>query len=365
MQESRTSSLSPWVWSAAIWFGIALFDATDTVANMHAMGMHHDWTHLFFMVFVPWLPWAVASPLVLRLGRRYPITFSRSITARSWGIGVHLGACLSIGLVQGAISTALHKAWNPYLENPAPGPFLDLWVANLFGGLLGYLILYTFILMIGHVIDSRARLAQQQVETAKLNAQLSKAQLDALRRQIEPHFLFNTLNSVAGLVRERRNDDAVTMVAALSDFLRRTLEESNGQLTSLGEEMKFLREYLAIQKLRFAERLQVKVEIPEELLAAQVPSLVLQPVVENAVKHGISKLVRGGEIRVAAARSNGTLRLSVCNDGPQFESGHNGVGLSNLRMRLAGLYGENFELTTRNQDRGGVEVALSVPFSEA
>lgn len=365
MQERRRSSRSPWLWSAAIWFGIALFDATETVANMRAMGMHHDWTHLFFMVFIPWLPWAIASPLVLRLARKYPIVPSAPNVASLRGLAVHLGTCLSIGFVQGAISTALHRAWNPYLEDPPPGSFLNLWIANLFGGLLGYLILYTFILLIGHVMDSRARLAQQQVETARLNAQLSKAQLEALRRQIEPHFLFNTLNSVAGLIREKRNDDAVTMVAALSDFLRRTLEESDGQLTSLAEEMKFMREYLDIQKLRFAERLQLRVEVPEELLDAQVPSLVLQPVVENAVKHGISKLVRGGEIRIAAARSNGTLHLSVCNDGPEFKAGHNGVGLSNLRMRLAGLYGDKFELITRNQERGGVQVALSVPFREA
>src|SRR5215472_16360580 len=138
MQEARSASLSPWLGNAVIWFGIALFDATDTVANMRAMGMHHDWTHLFIMVFASWLPWAVASPIVLRLGRRYPLTLAGPRAAWARGVAVHLGTGLGIGLVQGAISTALHKAWNPYLEDPAPGPFLSLWAANFFGGLLGY-----------------------------------------------------------------------------------------------------------------------------------------------------------------------------------------------------------------------------------
>jgi len=228
------------------------------------------------------------------------------------------------------------------------------------------LLLYAAILAISYILDARERLMREQTETARLNEQLSKAQLDALRRQIEPHFLFNTLNAIAGLVREKRNEAAVSMIAGLSDFLRRVLDDSNRQQVPLGEEMEFLKKYLDIQKLRFAERLDLKMDVPEELLDAQVPSLILQPMVENAVKHGIAKRVQGGAIRISAFRSNGRLTLSVYNDGPKlpldWEKTHSGIGISNVRTRLQGLYGDGFELNMKNQEPGGVEVSVSVPF---
>src|SRR5262249_22735923 len=148
------------------------------------------------------------------------------------------------------------------------------------------------------------------------NEQLSKAQFDALRRQIEPHFLFNTLNAIAGLVREKKNDEAVSMIVGLSDFLRSVLEDRNRQQVPLQQEMELMERYLEIQKVRFADRLQLNVDVPSELLPARVPSLVLQPLVENAIKHGIAKRAQGGAIRVAASRTNGMLSLRVYNDGP-------------------------------------------------
>jgi LytS/YehU family sensor histidine kinase len=236
---------------------------------------------------------------------------------------------------------------------------------KFYNGLLEYLFLYGAILLVSHILDSRERLAFQQTESARLNEQLSKAQLNALRRQIEPHFLFNTLNAIAGLVRERRNDAAVSMIAKLSDFLRRVVEDSNRQEVPLGEEMEFVQKYLDIQKVRFAERLQLSVDVPSELFAAQVPSLILQPMVENAVKHGIAKRVQGGAIRIAASRSNGRLALRIYNDGPalpaSWEETHSGTGISNVRTRLERLYGDGFELSMKNQGSGGVEVMVSVP----
>ena len=210
-------------------------------------------------------------------------------------------------------------------------------------------------------------MAFQQTETARLNEQLSKAQLNALRQEIEPHFLFNTLNAVAGLVREGRNDVAVSMIAGLSDFLRRVLEDSTRQQVPLGEEMEFAQKYLDIQKVRFAERLQFSVDVPRELYVAQVPSLILQPMVENAVKHGIAKRAQGGSIRIVASRCNGMLTLSVCNDGPSLPAGwemtRSGIGISNVRTRLQALYGDTFELSMRNRNTGGVEVSVSMPFA--
>jgi two-component system, LytTR family, sensor kinase len=362
MGVTRKLSESPrWVWIAAIWCGIGLFDATQTLFVMRAEGMHHFWLRLFFTLLFSWLPWVLATPLVLRLGRRYPAGQWRRLS--TWL--THLSACAAIGLVY-AGWVALWEEWlNPWALSPGPDPFAQLWLRKFDNGLLSYLILYGVILLVSSMQDSRERLARQQAETARVNEQLSQAQLNALRRQIEPHFLFNTLNAIAGLVREKRNDAAVDMIAGLSDFLRRVVEESGRQQVPLGEELDFAQKYLDIQKVRFAERLQVSVDVPSELFPAQVPSLILQPMVENAVKHGIAKRVQGGAIRIAASRCNGRLTLRVYNDGPGLPAGwektRTGVGISNARTRLQNLYGDEFELSMQNQEPGGVEISVSVP----
>jgi len=353
-----------WFWVALIWFGIALFGATQTVVSMRAEGMHHAWLRLFATTLLAWLPWALATPLVVRIGRQFPPSHLRPFSV--WF--AHLGTFIGINLISAAWNTWLEKLLNPYALNPPPGPFTSILFAQFYNGILFGLILYASILAISYVLDSRERLALQQTETARLNEQLSKAQLDALRRQIEPHFLFNTLNAVAGLVREKKNEEAVTMIAALSDFLRRTLEESSRQQVPLGEELEFLQKYLDIQKVRFADRLQLSVNVPLDLAVAQVPFLILQPVVENAIKHGIAKRVQGGAIRIDAFRSNGMLKLNVYNDGPSlpenWEESRSGIGITNMRTRLQSLYGDSFELSLRNQDPDGVELSVSLPFRE-
>lgn len=363
MDTVRKRRSSQWLWSALIWSGVGLFDATQNVFVMRSEGMHHAWGRLFLRLFIAWVPWALATPGVLFLGRRYPPTRLRPTFA--WGI--HLAGCLGIGLVFASWVAGLDILLNPWLNPGPPEPYLRAWRETFYNGLLADVILYGLILAIGYVLDSRERLTRQQTETARLNEQLSKARLNALRRQIEPHFLFNTLNAIAGLVREGRNDAAVSMIAGLSDFLRRVVEDSTRQEVPLGEEIEFLQKYVDIQKVRFGERLEVTVEIPQELFSAQVPSLILQPMVENAVKHGIAKRVQGGAIRVSAERSNGRLRLNVYNDGPQLPEdwAESGIGIPNVRARLRSLYGEAFELTMRNREPDGVEASVSVPFALA
>ena len=206
-------------------------------------------------------------------------------------------------------------------------------------------------------------------ETARLNEELSKAQLAALRRQMEPHFMFNTLNSIAGLVRDQRNDAAVSMIVGLSEFLRRASEDSHRSQVTLAEEVEYLQRYVDIQKVRFGERLRVSVDIPADLLDAQVPNLLLQPLVENAIKHGVAKRVAGGTVRVAGARRDGSLCLSVYNDGPSFpkdwQTNGAGVGLANLRTRLQILHGDASELRMRRAGADGVEVVVTLPLKEA
>jgi LytS/YehU family sensor histidine kinase len=178
--------------------------------------------------------------------------------------------------------------------------------------------------------------------------------------------LFNALNSIVALVRERRNEDAVGMLVALSDVLRRSIDDADQEI-ALKEELQFLRPYLEIQRVRFADRLQIEIDVAPELLDARVPSLVLQPIVENAIEHGIAKQAREGRVRVAASRSNGTLDLRVYNDGPPLADRQEhapGIGLSNVRTRLLHLYGDRFTLSLENRDVG-VEASLSLPYREA
>jgi two-component system, LytTR family, sensor kinase len=356
--------LPRWFLIAAIWFGVGLFDATQTVFTMRAEGMHHAWARLFFTLLFAWVPLALATPVVLMLGRRYPPWHLWAFSA--WII--HLLFCCAICLIASTWTAGFEVLLNPWADPSGPGTWSHLIFFRFFSGLISYLVLYIAILGIGYALDSRERLAHQQTETARLNEQLSKAQLSALRRQLEPHFLFNTLNSIAGLIRENRNDAAVNMIAGLSDFLRHVVEDSNRQEVQLEEEIEYTQKYLEIQKVRFAERLALTLEIPSELLRSQVPSLILQPMVENAVKHGIARRAQGGEIRITAFRSNGMLTLKVYNDGPSlaanYENAGSGVGISNARARLRGLYGDSFELKMQNQGSHGVEASVSVPFRE-
>lgn len=181
--------------------------------------------------------------------------------------------------------------------------------------------------------------------------------------------MFNTLNSITGLVRSQKNEAAVNMIVGLSEFLRRATEDSHRSQVTLAEEVEYLQRYLDIQKVRFGERLQVSVEIPEEILHAQVPNLLLQPLVENAIKHGIAQRVAGGTVRVTGACDNGHLRLSVYNDGPnipaQQEDAHTGVGLNNLRTRLRILHGDQSGLQLTRATSGEAEVVVTLPFSKA
>ncbi|HKD53000.1 MAG TPA: histidine kinase [Steroidobacteraceae bacterium] len=365
MTATRTGvHTTSWRWIAAIWCAGALFDASQTVLIMHAEGRHIAWLPLFATELVSWLPWALATPLVIHLARRYPIVRGMSVRTLS----VHLAAFAAISAVSETWFTVLQMLFNPWHNRKWP-TFVDTWTTTLIFQVLTFLIAYALILTVTYVVDARESMARQLTETARLNEELSKAQLAALRRQLEPHFMYNTLNSIAGLVRDQRNDAAVSMIVGLSEFLRRSSEDSHRSQVALQEEVEYLQRYLDIQKVRFGERLQVNVDIPEKLLRAKVPNLLLQPLVENAIKHGIAKRVAGGTVRVAGVCHNGNLCLSVYNDGPtlptDWEATRTGVGIGNLRTRLQILHGGESGLQLRSADPGGVEVVVTLPYREA
>jgi len=287
--------------------------------------------------------------------------------ARWRNLAVHLAAAFALSVVRIAWSAALESAFNPldHEDSSFRHEFLTMVYMQFHTGL----IIYGTTVAIDNTIDSIRRLARREAEAARLAGELSKAQLDALRRQLEPHFLFNTLNGIAGLVRERRNDDAVEMIAGLSGLLRRVLEDSGKHLVPLAEEVSFLETYVALQAMRLGNRLNVTLDIPLDLYAALVPQLLLQPLVENAIVHGIGKLVDGGRIFVKARASDGVLSISLYNDGPALALAaadeRAGVGLSNTRGRLVTLYGSGSTVELRNCEGAGVETVIKVPYRTA
>jgi two-component system LytT family sensor kinase len=364
MTESHTDVRpTRWPWIAAIWCAGALFDASQTVLFMHAIGKQHALL-IFGTELVSWLPWMLATPIVISLAERHAIFRATTIRAAA----VHLAAFAIISLVAEAWFSVLQMLFNPW-DYPQRPTFMDAWRSSLLFQILTFLIVYALILTVTYAMEARERMARQMMETARLSEELSKSQLAALRQQIEPHFMFNTLHSITGLVRDSKNDAAVSMIVGLSEFLRRALEDTHRSQVTLEEEVEYLQRYLDIQKVRFGERLQVKVDIPAELLRAQVPSLLLQPLVENAIKHGIAKRAAGGSVCVTGAYRGGTLYLSVYNDGPDvptdWQATRTGVGIGNLRTRLQILHGSESELKLRHADAGGVEAVVSLPLKES
>ena len=359
--SSFAPSKTRWAWIACLWMGLGMLTATQTVVGMRADGMQHQWGRLFLTLLLSCMIWAPATPFIQWLGQRFPLTRWRPLS--TWL--VHLLACTAVGLMYAAWAAWLQGMLRPWGSRADDRPLRTIFASIFSNDYLLFVILYAAVLAIDYALESRKRLAQRETEAARLSEELSKARLDALRRQLEPHFLFNTLNAVAGLVREERNDDAVTMIARLSDLLRRVLERSDQQEISLGEEMDMLGRYLDIQKMRFSDRLQVAVDVPQELLATRVPSLILQPMIENAIQHGIGRRVEGGAIEIGASRLDGLLTIRVRNDGPSlpadWEQVQRGIGISNVRRRLQSLYGKRCVLDIHNHTAGGVEVLLSFP----
>ena len=352
-----------WGWIALIWFAVALIDACQTVLFVHALGHQRPWLPVFGAELISWLPWVAATPLISDLARRHSPLRGMSFAI----VAKHVMAFITFSAVAEAWYVSLQTAYNPW-DYPQRLTFIDAWRTSLPYQAPTYLIVYGLIATLTLVMDARNDMARKITEAARLNEELSRAQLAALRRQVEPHFMFNTLNSIAGLVRDQRNDAAVSMIVGLSEFLRRTLADADRSEVTLAEEVEYLQRYLDIQKARFGDRLRVTLDIPADLLQAQVPNLLLQPLVENAIKHGIAKRVAGGTVCIGGAVRNGCLCLNVYNDGPSLPADgqvtNNGVGLGNLRTRLQILHGAGAGLQLRNADPGGVEVVVTLPFKE-
>lgn len=237
---------------------------------------------------------------------------------------------------------------------------------------LGTLLYDGFVLfawsLLYYGVNDWVELERQRERATKAEAMAHAARLRALQSQLEPHFLFNTLNAISTLVVEGQNSAAAHMIARLSDFLRLSLDTTETPEISVAEELEFVRRYLEIEQVRFGDRLRVAIEAPADAMQGLVPALVLQPLVENAVKHGVLPREQGGSVTVTIAKNNGALQICVTDDGPGLPKGAvvaRAVGLSNTAARLAELYGDKSSFSLDPSPNGGVTAMMEIPFRTA
>lgn len=298
------------------------------------------------------LVFALSTPMVLWLARRYP--FGRAGWRRA--LAVHLVAGTAISIAWAACHLGLDTAFGGNLQ-----PF-DLWNAPraIFFILDKELFVYWIIVVISHAVDYYQRYREGELRA-------SQAQLHALKMQLHPHFLFNALHSISALVHSDP-EAADKMIARLGDFLRLTLDTAAAQEVPLSQEIEFLNCYLEIERVRFRDRLTTRLDVDPRTLECRVPNLILQPIVENAIRHGVAPRSAPGRVEVRAERRGGSLRLQVKDNGrglPETAAcptKGGGVGLSNTRERLRQLYGGAYSFEIENDPEGGAIVTLEIPF---
>ncbi|NIO33148.1 MAG: hypothetical protein GTN75_15330 [Gemmatimonadetes bacterium] len=318
-----------------------------------------------FFVIPFWYLWALYTPLVIWLSKRYPIERGRVI-ARS---AMHCG----IAVVMSFVHTGTRFALQPALRHLPSSEADSLWDVLLPLGMLElpvHLFIYWAILGGALLLEYYRRLQKQKLAATRLSAQLADARMQALRMQLNPHFLFNALNSIAMLVRNAEREAAVDTLEALSDLLRYVLDDSTRQEVPLRRELEFVERYLAMEKIRYQDRLELRTEVEPDALDALVPNLILQPIVENAIRHGVENRASPTTVTVGASTGGQALRLWISDDGPGFRStagarGSPGVGISNTRRRLTQLYGDAASLGLQDASPSGAIVTITLPLHTA
>ena len=340
-----------------VWTIVAFFFCTQVYVMASAEKSPIRFRDFFFQALTCYL-WALATPLVLWLSRRY------CLERHNWGrrAAFHFGTSILLTitllvthmvlymiLIGRASSLSWRRVFNFTYIN------LDKWM-----------LIYWLILGMSHAFSYYNSFRKGELKASELRTQLVQSQLEALKMQIHPHFLFNTLHSISALL-SKDTEGARKMITRLGDFLRLTLENSGSMEVTLQQEIEFLNGYLEIERIRFQDRLTTEIRVDPEVLDVRVPNLILQPIVENAMRHAIGNST-AGHVAVIAAPRNGVVRIEVKDNGPGIQAEQlaeacrgRGVGLANTQARLAGLYGDAARFELSNNPTGGLVVALEIP----
>ena len=340
-----------------------LFGYFDALGSYAASPRSQEWMRILGWDLTNWYLWILLAPFAIRFGRRFRI--DRSNWHRR--LLAHIPASLAFAIVHSVLLLCI--GFTSFYHIDGLRLFLLRRYFVLISDFLVGMVIYGMILALVHALDYYRQYREGELRASQLEAQLARAQLQALKMQLHPHFLFNTLHSISAL---QMQDiwAAQKMTARLGDFLRLTLENVGAQEVTLKEEMEFLKCYLDIEHVRLGHRLTVNIQVAPETLDAQVPNLILQPVVENAIRHGIAPQVSPGRIDIIAKRDHERLQVQIKDNGPGLAMKgdcaglyNKGLGLVNTRARLDQLYGADYRFDLANAPEGGTVVTLDIPFN--
>jgi len=347
------------------WTLFALFFSTQIYLN----SLYHGRSQPLTSILIPWLTcsylWAALTPVTLWLARRFPL--EKEVIVRRVALHLLFGALVSLLQLVAynfVFQTLVRRTSDSFFPL---GPFEDVFVGQFHFNLLLYCVLvglYQTSDYYRRFREREQRAAQLELEAAQLETQLTRAQLDALKMQLHPHFLFNTLNTISVLMEEDVGA-ANEMLLRLSDLLRAALKNNEAHEVTLEEELQFLEKYLQIEQARFQDRLKVRIDPAPETLAAYLPNLLLQPLVENAIRHAVAPRATETVIEIRSRKQNGHLHLSVSDNGEgmiDHAIPTNGIGLSNTRARLEKLYGSDQDFKLETTAGSGVHISITLPF---
>jgi two-component system LytT family sensor kinase len=341
----------------AAWGVLTLVFSSQSYAMAALKGEPMSWQNAFLWVVADWSAWALVAPLPMWIARRWPIGRDGFLTSGAiYLAGFVATLTLHAGLYL-AFDRALGIAWRP------EDPFITMWGLYMVKKAAFDTLVYSALIGLVHGLSYYALYREREVQTARLTAQLAETRLHVLASQLQPHFLFNALNTVSALIR-RDPDGADRVVARLGDLLRMSLQREGVQCGTVRQELEFLDPFLEIQRTRFQDRLTIVVDAAPESLDDHVPSLLLQPLVENAIKHGLEPKAGPCTVRITIRPDGAKLLLEVCDDGSGVADGgptREGIGLGNSRKRLQELYGAEATLTIAPGPSGGCCVRVLLP----
>lgn len=318
-----------------------------------------------------WTPWIPLVPLIIRVAQAFPVEKQKWFRS----LLIHASFCILFSLLHLTLYVTLAwvvggQTWMNVAGKTTGGYFpvlQELLTTPFKVNFRLRLLIYAIIVLVSLTLDYYRRLQRRELDRTRLEKQLADAQLQALKMQLHPHFLFNTLNSVSALMYKDVNA-AEEMIRKLTNFLHMTLESSGSQEVTLKKELDFLNYYLQIEQIRFQDRLAIDMKIDPSTLDARVPNLIMQPIVENAIRHGVATRAAHGHIEIRSRRQNGVIQLQVQDNGPGLDSQNGeireGVGLSNTRLRLQQIYGDTYRFDLVNAPEGGVVATVELPYQK-
>ncbi|HEX6716142.1 MAG TPA: histidine kinase [Pyrinomonadaceae bacterium] len=365
----------PWIIVSAAWIVPAVFAVINRIAQARLQGWEPATLRELLFQGGDWFLYAFLTPFVFAVSKRWPLTRPHLVRRAVLHFFFALLFCVAWATCGQVYRMVLIRIFDPALYHNAMQAgaakfWMRIgveWLSWVFTTLPFGVAVYLCVVGVEHATRYFIDVREREVQVARLSEQLSSARFAALQAQLNPHFLFNTLNTITVLVRDNDRQGAVSIIEYLSELLRATLTRHRVNEVTVGEELELVRQYVAIEQARFSDRLRPEFRIPESLMSAAVPSFALQHLVENAIRHGIAKDSDAGLLLVTATRSGDWLEITVIDDGIGIDPSApipQGHGIDNTRERLSALYGDNASLEIVPRAEGGTIATLRVPYRE-